>query len=104
MRRSLCSYKQVKFNLLREENEGYAKLVVDLCEECDASSAGGDDRASAAVNRIECLIGQFNLDPNRVVDIVLECFERRLDDAAFFCFLLKAMRVSGECDRRPTIP
>jgi hypothetical protein len=28
----LCifSYKQMKFNLLREENEGYAKLIVEF--------------------------------------------------------------------------
>lgn len=25
-----CSYKQRKFNLFREESEGYAKLIVEL--------------------------------------------------------------------------
>ncbi len=39
--------------------------------------------------------GQFNLDPNRVIDVVLECFERRLDDAAFFAYVLRQMGVSG---------
>ena len=26
----LCSYKQQKYNLFREESEGYAKLVTEL--------------------------------------------------------------------------
>ena len=47
-----CSYKQVKFNLLREENEGYSKLVVDLSEHCDT-----DDTNEKALHTIRCLIG-----------------------------------------------
>lgn len=27
------SYKQQKFNLFREESEGYAKLIVELCQD-----------------------------------------------------------------------
>ncbi|KAI8538772.1 hypothetical protein RHMOL_Rhmol09G0129800 [Rhododendron molle] len=49
-------YQQTKFNLLREESEGYAKLS---------------------------LIGHFDLDPNRVFDIVLECFELQPDNCVF---------------------
>ncbi len=30
------------------------------------------------LNSIKSLIGCFNLDPNRVLDIILECFEARL--------------------------
>lgn len=33
----LCSYKQQKFNLLREENEGYAKLISELGQDLSGS-------------------------------------------------------------------
>lgn len=33
----LCSYKQRKFNLFREESEGYSKLIVELNQERPAS-------------------------------------------------------------------
>lgn len=32
-----CSYKQRKFNLFREESEGYSKLIVELNQECPNS-------------------------------------------------------------------
>ncbi|GAB2282383.1 THO complex subunit 2 [Dionaea muscipula] len=63
-------YQQTKFNLLREESEGYAKLVTLLCQDSEASSA-----KSSTVGIIKSLIGHFDLDPNRVFDILLECFE-----------------------------
>ncbi|KAL0698843.1 hypothetical protein Bca4012_054965 [Brassica carinata] len=59
-------YQQTKFNLLREESEGYAKLITLLCR----GSAGSSHNASAAtMGIIKSLIGHFDLDPNRVFDI-----------------------------------
>ncbi|XP_061374596.1 THO complex subunit 2 isoform X1 [Gastrolobium bilobum] len=73
-------YQQTKFNLLREESEGYAKLVTLLCRNSEASTP----KASAAtIGIIKSLIGHFDLDPNRVFDIVLECFELQPDDDVF---------------------
>ncbi|KAL2653101.1 hypothetical protein R1flu_021229 [Riccia fluitans] len=74
-------YQQTKFNLLREESEGYAKLLTLLCQ-------GGSDgltkqTSTAVVSTIKSLIGHFDLDPNRIFDIVLECFELQPDNAAF---------------------
>ncbi|XP_074309319.1 THO complex subunit 2 isoform X2 [Silene latifolia] len=63
-------YQQTKFNLLREESEGYAKLVTLLCE-----GSGPSHSSSTIIGTIKSLIGHFDLDPNRVFDIVLECFE-----------------------------
>ncbi|KAL9241909.1 hypothetical protein vseg_015966 [Gypsophila vaccaria] len=63
-------YQQTKFNLLREESEGYAKLVTLLCE-----GSGPSHSSSMTIGTIKSLIGHFDLDPNRVFDIVLECFE-----------------------------
>jgi len=35
-------------------------------------------------------VGCFNLDPNRVLDVILESFERRIDQTALFLPLLEA--------------
>ena len=32
----LCSYKQQKYNLMREDNEGYAKLQTELNQQFDS--------------------------------------------------------------------
>ncbi|KAI4379074.1 hypothetical protein MLD38_005413 [Melastoma candidum] len=73
-------YQQTKFNLLREESEGYAKLVTLLCQLCDAST---HNSKAATIGVIKSLIGHFDLDPNRVFDIVLECFELQSDVSLF---------------------
>ncbi|KAM0000916.1 putative THO complex, subunitTHOC2, THO complex subunit 2 domain-containing protein [Helianthus debilis subsp. tardiflorus] len=72
-------YQQTKFNLLREESEGYAKLVTLLC----GSEVCSPNASAATVGIIKSLIGHFNLDPNRVFDIVLECFELQPDNNVF---------------------
>ncbi|KAL0409045.1 UNVERIFIED_CONTAM: THO complex subunit [Sesamum radiatum] len=72
-------YQQTKFNLLREESEGYAKLVTLLCQVPEPSK----NASAATVGIIKSLIGHFDLDPNRVFDIVLECFELQLDNTVF---------------------
>lgn len=48
------SYKQAKFNLLREESEGYAKLITELMD------AGGGIPAKTMMTRVLCLIGEFD--------------------------------------------
>ncbi|KAG4391721.1 hypothetical protein GLYMA_05G241400v4 [Glycine max] len=73
-------YQQTKFNLLREESEGYAKLVTLLCRDSEAPT---QKSSAATIGIIKSLIGHFDLDPNRVFDIVLECFELQPDDDVF---------------------
>ncbi|XP_015117253.1 THO complex subunit 2 [Diachasma alloeum] len=77
-------YKQRKFNLFREESEGYSKLIVELIQERPASEV------SNTLEIVKSLIGYFNLDPNRVLDIVLETFENRPEDDALFIPLIKS--------------
>ncbi|KAI4313667.1 hypothetical protein L6164_026626 [Bauhinia variegata] len=73
-------YQQTKFNLLREESEGYAKLITLLCRDPEAPT----QKASAAtIGIIKSLIGHFDLDPNRVFDIVLECCELQPNSDVF---------------------
>ncbi|KAH9641004.1 hypothetical protein HF086_015100 [Spodoptera exigua] len=77
-------YKQRKFNLFREESEGYSKLIVELNHE-------GVDKADwkSLLEIIQSLIGCFNLDPNRALDIILESFEARTHSDQLFIPLIK---------------
>ncbi|CAO1439091.1 unnamed protein product [Diamesa hyperborea] len=78
-------YKQRRFNLFREENEGYAKLMTELnkdfSEEVDEVNS---------LEMVKSLIGCFNLDPNRVLDVILESFEIRPERHELFIPLLKS--------------
>ncbi|CAG2060894.1 unnamed protein product, partial [Timema podura] len=78
-------YKQRKFNLFREESEGYAKLIAELNQEIS-----GNVTAKNVLEIIKSLIGCFNLDPNRVLDVILESFECRPDQHQFFIPLLRS--------------
>ncbi|XP_063823392.1 THO complex subunit 2 [Ostrinia nubilalis] len=77
-------YKQRKFNLFREESEGYAKLIVELNQEIS-----DDTEWKTLLEIIQSLIGCFNLDPNRVLDIILESFEARPHLEDLFIPLIK---------------
>ncbi|XP_034949841.1 THO complex subunit 2 [Chelonus insularis] len=77
-------YKQRKFNLFREESEGYSKLIVELNQERPS------DEVSSTLEIVKSLIGYFNLDPNRVLDILLETFENRPQDDGLFIPLIRS--------------
>lgn len=117
-----CSYKQRKFNLFREESEGYSKLIVELNQERPGNEVASaleivksligmnplifaighkysfekslcykDCEKSNRKYKIYCLLpGYFNLDPNRVLDILLETFENRPQDDALFIPLISS--------------
>ncbi|XP_044748967.1 THO complex subunit 2 isoform X1 [Coccinella septempunctata] len=78
-------YKQKKFNLFREECEGFSKLITELNQEFNENT--NNERILGIV---QSLIGCFNLDPNRVLDIILESFENKPDDAHLFIPLVKS--------------
>ncbi|XP_049850473.1 THO complex subunit 2-like [Schistocerca gregaria] len=65
-------FMQNKYNLFREENEGYAKLITWLWAHPDAS-------CSDLKKDILLFIGYFQLDPNRVLDIVIFFYKCHLD-------------------------
>lgn len=69
---STFSYKQNKFNLHREESEGYAKLLTELLNRQHTDS-------SRLFEVLKALIGCFSLDPNRVLDCILEAIEDQPD-------------------------
>ncbi|BFZ15044.1 hypothetical protein BsWGS_18083 [Bradybaena similaris] len=78
-------YKQQKFNLLREESEGYSKLITELNSDLIRKTTW-----EQVLQNIKSLIGCFDLDPNRVLDIILEAFECHPEDNSFYIPLLRA--------------
>lgn len=62
-------YRQQKYNLLREESEGFSRLLIMLADE---SSKAVDPQM--VFDRIMVMIGTFDLDPIRVLDLLLDEF------------------------------
>ena len=95
-------YTQKKFNLLREESEGYAKVLAVLAAFADTNAnTKKQSRVSGAVRAVQSLIGAFDLDPNRVLDLTLEACElarRAGDDLERLADRLAG--VTGTCDGR----
>lgn len=96
-------YKQNKFNLLREQTEGYSKLTVELTSSLgpphsslDArpteSFASIQERARAVWAKVMSLIGYFDLDPNRALDIILDVLTVNL--ATHYHFFLSLLSFS----------
>ncbi|RDB20480.1 THO complex subunit 2 [Hypsizygus marmoreus] len=96
-------YKQNKFNLLREQSEGYSKLTVELTSSlgpAHASLTGRptesyeaiEDRARPVWEKVISLIGYFDLDPNRVLDVILDVLSVHL--ATHYTFFLALLSFS----------
>ncbi|KAI0832504.1 transcription factor/nuclear export subunit protein 2-domain-containing protein [Trametes gibbosa] len=93
-------YKQNKFNLLREESEGYSKLTAEITSNLGPPHSALTGYPSEPLEAIEAralptweralsLIGYFDLDPNRVLDIILDVFSVHLaTHYGFFISLL----------------
>ena len=87
-------YKQNKFNLLREQSEGYSKLTAELTSSLTPlltplTPAAIEDRARAVWEKVISLIGYFDLDPNRALDIILDVLSVHLaTHYTFFVALL----------------
>ena len=89
-------YKQQKFNLLREENEGYAKLSHEFNVALSELPKGGfidtadiSAKSSELLTVVNALIGYFELDPNRVLDNILDiCSQNLLSHARFILYFL----------------
>ena len=74
-------YAQTKFNMLREESEGYSKLLTLLNQSGEAQVS--KENLPAILMEIKSLIGYFDLDPNRVSSIILDVFAARPNNEAF---------------------
>lgn len=70
-------YSQQKFNLLREESEGYSKLIVEL--EQGLIGLVSEKAREHLTKSTMSLIAYFNLDPNRVLDVMLDVLEEAVN-------------------------
>ncbi|KAG6622161.1 THO complex subunit 2 [Phytophthora cinnamomi] len=62
-------YTQTKYNLLREETEGFSKVL------CLLHTGVTKGQMQATSTDLMALIGFFDLDANRVLDLVLDAYE-----------------------------
>lgn len=79
-------YAQRKFNLLREESEGYSKVLTLL------NQAGAAKLCDATLNdklaEINSIIGYFDLDPNRICSLMLDAFAASPDNDTFIHLII----------------
>lgn len=85
-------YRQSNYNLLREETEGYSKLVTELF-----TTSSGESLSSEVVEetfeRVKGMIGAFDLDVGRVLDVTLDVFAAVL--VKQYRFFVKYLRTSS---------
>jgi len=101
---SYCnSYKQNKFNLTREQSEGWSKFTIELTSSLGPAHAPDTgrskelpdalaSRAQGVWDRLVSLIGYFDLDPNRALDVILDVLSVHL--AAHHTFILALLSCS----------
>ncbi|KAJ3196805.1 THO complex subunit 2 [Irineochytrium annulatum] len=111
-------YKQQKFNLLREESEGFSMLETYLAsnlpkpfdsywqsykntrsvrEIADLRKANIKERVAHVLENITSLIGYFDLNPNKVLDVVLDIFIANVTD--HWDFFIELLEASCWCGR-----
>lgn len=83
-------YRQSNYNLLREETEGYSKLMTEYFTTVN-SEPPSHDVVSETYQRVNALIGAFDLDIGRVLDVTLDVFANLLvKHGKFFVKLLRS--------------
>lgn len=70
-------YRQSNYNLLREETEGYSKLMTEYFTTVN-SEPPSHEVVSETYQRVNALIGAFDLDIGRVLDVTLDVFANLL--------------------------
>jgi len=85
-------YRQANYNLLREETEGYSKLTTELFT-ISGSGPPTAELVQATFEKIKALIGTFDLDVGRVLDVTLDVFAAVIIKQ--FRFFIKLLRASS---------
>lgn len=85
-------YRQSNYNLLREESEGYAKLMTEYFTTSNNEEPTWNAAASA-FQRVKALIGAFDLDVGRALDVTLDVFANLM--IRHYRFFVKFMRASS---------
>ncbi|KAL9610840.1 MAG: hypothetical protein Q9167_004480 [Letrouitia subvulpina] len=85
-------YRQSNYNLLREETEGYSKLATELF-----ATSSGESLSSEVIEetfeRVKGMVGAFDLDVGRVLDVTLDVFAAVL--VKQYRFFVKYLRASS---------
>ena len=85
-------YRQSNYNLLREETEGYSKLITELFT-TSSNEPPSAEVVTQTFERVKALIGPFDLDVGRALDITLDVFASIL--VKHYRFVVKYLRVSS---------
>ncbi|KAG6015939.1 hypothetical protein E4U43_004473 [Claviceps pusilla] len=85
-------YRQANYNLLREETEGYSKLITELFS-TNSASPPPPELAQQTFERVKGLIGTFDLDVGRALDVTLDVAAAVLIKQ--YKFFIKFLRVSS---------
>lgn len=85
-------YRQSNYNLLREETEGYSKLITELFT-TSSSEPLTSEVVEETFERVKGMIGAFDLDVGRVLDVTLDVFAAVL--VKQYRFFVKYLRASS---------
>ncbi|KAF9891001.1 hypothetical protein FE257_005258 [Aspergillus nanangensis] len=85
-------YRQSNYNLLREESEGYSKLITELFTTSN-NEPPTSDVVEDTFERVKAMIGAFDMDVGRVLDVTLDVFAAVL--VKQYRFFVKLLRVSS---------
>ena len=85
-------YRQSNYNLLREETEGYSKLITELFT-TSANELPSAEVVEDTFERVKAMIGTFDLDVGRALDVTLDVFAALL--VKHHRFFVKYLRVSS---------
>ena len=85
-------YRQANYNLVREETEGYSKLLTEMFT-TSTTEPPSAETVQATFERTKGLIGAFDLDVGRVLDVLMDIFAAILIKQ--FKFFVKFLRISS---------
>lgn len=85
-------YRQSNYNLLREETEGYSKLLTELFT-TSSSEPLTSEVVEETFERVKGMIGAFDLDVGRVLDVTLDVFAAVM--VKQYRFFVKYLRASS---------
>lgn len=85
-------YRQTNYNLLREESEGFSKLITEYFTTVN-NEPPSREVISDLYQRVNAFIGAFDLDVGRVLDVTLDVFANLL--VKHGKFFVKYLRVSA---------
>ncbi|KAJ5084930.1 Semialdehyde dehydrogenase NAD-binding [Penicillium alfredii] len=83
-------YRQSNYNLLREESEGYSKLLTELFT-TSSNEPPSSEVVEDTFEKVKAMVGAFDMDVGRVLDVTLDVFAAVLvKQYRFFVKLLRA--------------